>query len=50
LARVAPGSNSFYVGGPCSSAGTGGAISGTRCMVPICLLLEGTGCTQICGP
>jgi hypothetical protein len=31
---IAPGFNSFWVGGPSFSARSGAAISGTECMVP----------------
>jgi hypothetical protein len=31
---IIPGSNSFYVGGPSSSAKSGGIMSGMRCMFP----------------
>jgi hypothetical protein len=40
------GFSSFKVGGPSSSARSGGAISGIGCMVPSRLLLEGTGHIQ----
>jgi hypothetical protein len=33
-AWIAPGSISFYVGGPSSSARSGGEMFGTGCMVP----------------
>jgi hypothetical protein len=41
-AWITPGFSSFLVCGPSSSALSGGAISGTGCMVPNHLLLEGT--------
>jgi hypothetical protein len=34
VAWIALRISSFYVGGPSSSAWSGGAISGTECMVP----------------
>jgi hypothetical protein len=39
---ITPGISSFYIGGPSSSAWTGGVISGMRCLVPQPFLIVGS--------